>query len=194
MKRLILLLALALSPAFSFANSDLTAQFTKEFYSHYQSGKCGQNIMNLIDRAETNHIDMSRANLIEIKNEGFSVFGLVNAEHVRGGGKLYKEIPTHGIKWEPGEANWHFHAILELDGHIYDFDFGNEAAVVSVKAYLEKMFLNELPKEKGGMFDTDRNEKLDKYIFTVIPASEIHKRVDRPTEQKMSMRDFMNRF
>lgn len=147
--------------------------FTEGFYSseHYESGKCGVNIMNLLERAEQAGVDISRAHILEITNKGFTGFGLVTAEHVRQRGRLNPDYPASGLRYLPGNMNWDFHAVLELDGNIYDYDFGNEPQVVSIPEYFEKMFLSLAPN-RTGMVYADRAEKLKDYEVKRLPGKE----------------------
>lgn len=96
--------------------AQLEQQFISEFYTQYHWGKCGVNIMGLLDRARANGIDVSRAQIVRIQNAGNSVFGMVNAEYVRQEGRLLPQLDENGFKFAPGETNWYFHVVLELDG------------------------------------------------------------------------------
>jgi len=108
-------------------------------------------------------VDLSNASIIEIRNSGLSVFGLVNAEYARASGSVNPSYPVSGLKFHPGERNWHNHVILESEGIIYDFDFGNSPQPITTSAYIEKMFLNEKTREEGGEFFVGREEKIQTY-------------------------------
>lgn len=188
MKKLALVLALLALSTLVLANPGLKQEFTRTFESHYESNRCGDNILGLVGRAYDNHLAINNANILEIVNSGFSMFGMVHAEYARENGR-------HGAA---GEANWYHHVILEKDGLIYDFAFGNTPQVLPVKQYFEKMFLNELPAEQGGDFYVGRDEKLTKYKITVKPAVEtMLKRRQRqvtPDGVTMKMNDYLKQF
>ena len=178
----------------SHGSEALTQQFRGEFYNQYRAGKCGQNVMELAERAAANGINISNARVLQIRNVGFSVFGLVRAEFARGSGPLANSPQPHGIRWYPGGTNWQFHAVLELDGLIYDFDFGNEPKVLRVAEYFEQMFLNEKENNPRAMFYVGRDEKLSKYEVTVVSAVDLVSRRSSPSEEVMSLGKYLSRF
>lgn len=171
MRHLIILLFLIASSTV-FANNSIDTLFEESFQTHYVSGRCGDNITNLLDRADISGIDISAANILEITNRGFTVFGMINVEYARASGRLNPEYPAQGLRNLPGERNWHHHIILEQDGFIYDYDFGNTPVISSVKDYFDRMFLNEKRKSEGGEFYVGEDEKLAKYKVVVRPALE----------------------
>lgn len=185
MKTFILLLSL-LSAHATFADPKLIQEFKKTFESHYEAGKCGPNIVSLLQRASSQGINISKARILEIENKGFSVFGMLNAEYAR-------ESGPHG---SAGETNWFHHVILEKDGLIYDYDFGNSPQIVSTKEYFEKMFLVEKKKAEGGDFYVGREEKLKTYEITIKSATEtlkaINSRVASPEGVSMKLFQFLN--
>lgn len=171
--------------------------FVANFYTHYQEGKCGLNILGLITRAQEQGLDVSNAHIIEITNKGFSVFGLVNVEYARGAGRLNPN-PDSGFRNLPGERNWYHHVVLELNGQIYDFDFGNTPAVTTVSDYFEKMFLEEKTKDQGGDFYVGRDEKQKNYKlvirkWTEVAAAQRDRRPSPPGEE-YSLGEFIQLF
>jgi hypothetical protein len=170
------------------ADLGLTQEFKQTYSSHYVASKCGDNILGLIGRADRKGINMSDAQIIEIENKGLSVFGMVNAEYVRG-------IRTDG---KPSETNWFHHVILEKDGLIYDFDFSNIPEVLSVKEYFEKMFLKEKTRAQGGDQYVGREEKLKNYRITIKPALETYQaRQNRqlsPEGETLSLGQYLNQY
>ncbi|RYZ69191.1 MAG: hypothetical protein EOP05_15220, partial [Proteobacteria bacterium] len=117
--------------------------FASSFISGYRPNHCGANIIALVDRADQAGVDLSRAKVLELRNKGNSVFGMLNAEYARNQGRLLPQPTADGLKFEPGETNWDFHVVLELDGEIFDFDFGNRPLVAKVQDYFDKMFIEE---------------------------------------------------
>lgn len=169
--------------------TNLDQIFSSSFISGYQSNRCGANIMALIDRADQAGVDLSRANILELRNNGNTVFGMLNAEYARNQGKLLPQPTSDGMKFEPGETNWEFHVVLELDGEIFDFDFGNKPVVANVQDYFDKMFL----EEQKGKFNVMPGQKLADYKVIVISAQDYIKRVRQPNETKLSLKDYLKR-
>lgn len=165
-------LLFAFSSLAAWSNTHLKAAFQNTFNTHYTAGRCGDNILSLLERADAQRIDLTNANIIEISNKGNSLFGLINSEFARGGGRLNPTYPASGPRNLPGENNWHHHVFLEQDGLIYDYDFGNEPRVVSTKAYFEKMFLIEKRTSEGGTFYIGREDKLKDYEILIRPGLE----------------------
>jgi len=159
-KSYLLCLILGLFSYSSFANPDyyLEKEFKSTFSTHYVEGRCGDNILGLLSRAESKGIKIENARILEITNKGFSLFGLINAEFVRQSNRA------------PSENNWYHHVVLEQDGYIFDFDFGNAPTISTVKEYFEKMFLNDI-KQKYGHY-VGREEKLKTYEILERPALE----------------------
>jgi len=170
----------------AFANTELKQLFSASFSTYYVEAKCGENILGLIQRADNKKINLNTANILEISNVGFSVFGLLNAEYARAGGR-------HGA---PGERNWYHHVVLEMDGFIYDFDFGNTPNITTTKKYFEQMFLDDKRKSEGGEFYVGREEKLKYYEIVVKPAlATMYARRDRvasPSGETMRLQQFLD--
>lgn len=189
---LILIALITLSTSLAQA-AGLDQIFASTFYSGYRSGYCGDNVMNLIKRANQDGVDVSRAKIVTIVNKGFTVFGMVNAEYVRNTGKLLAKPTAEGLKFAPGESNWYHHVILELDGEIYDFDFGNVPLVADAQAYFDKMFLEEKTVAQGGKFYAGAEKKLADYEITLLSAQDYLKAVRNPNPVKMTLKDFLKR-
>lgn len=170
----------------SYSNADfyLVEEFKNTFKTHYTEGRCGDNILALLSRAEAKGIKIENARILEITNQGFSLFGLINAEFAR------------QINREPTENNWYHHVILEQDGYILDFDFGNKPVVLTVPEYFEKMFLDD-KKVKYGHY-IGREEKLKTYEILERPAFEtIQARRNKkpvPELRKIRLRDYLEEF
>jgi hypothetical protein len=144
--------------------------FESTFIDYYVAARCGDNIMRLVNAIDEARLDLYPAKIITIENGGFSVFGMVNAEYARQGGRLNPNAAQDGFRNLPGERNWYHHVILDYDGYIFDYDFGNHAQVLKTKAYMEKMFLDEKTRSEGGEFFVGREEKLKKYKITILEA------------------------
>jgi hypothetical protein len=189
---LLLSVALVFQSAFASAAS-LDEVFSSSYYTHYEAGRCGGNIMALVTRANEARIDVSRAKILQIRNEGFSVFGMLNAEHARDKGRVLAQTTPQGLRFAPGETNWDFHVVLELDGEIYDFDFGNSPSIAAVDDYFETMFLNDRTKEQGGKFPVEPNAKLKDYRVTVLSAQDYLRGVKNPKETKLTLAEYLKR-
>ena len=157
---------------FAQKNPALFRQFKAEYQKHYVENQCGSNILGLLRRAESKGQKVYNANILEISNKGFSLFGLINAEFARQSGAFNPNSSVDGIRNLPGETNWYHHVVLELDGDIYDFDFDNYPVVLSVREYFEKMFLNDKRPSEGGERYIGRDEKLKTYEVIVRPGLE----------------------
>lgn len=175
------------------ANDAVVRAFEASFLRGYQANYCRQNIENFVRRANEAGLDLSRANIIELTNKGGSVFGMLNAEHARNQGRLLPK-PIDGMRLGPGETNWDYHVILELDGKIYDFDYGNTPQVVGVRSYIKKMFLDELPAEQGGRFFSAPAAKLDGYELKFTRVVDFLRRTPQPNRTTLTLREFSARF
>lgn len=161
MKKIVSAVLLIQSLSFSaLASPEMTRLFSDTYGSNYVARQCYQNVVRLLQLAEKQRLNINNANLLRITNKGFSALGLVNAEFARS-------------KLSPTETNWEFHAVLELDGLIYDYDFGNRPVVAPVKEYFEKMFLNEKPQGAPSSFYVGREGKLRDYEVVILPGVEI---------------------
>lgn len=187
-KQFILLLVLFnLFIGSAFADSELIKMFNASFSSGYQAGRCGDNITAFVTRADQKRINLNTANILIISNKGYNTFGLVNVEVARG-----------ALRNGPGATNWHHHVILEKDGLIYDYDYTNEAKVVSVKNYFSHMFLSDKRGEGLSSDYVNPEEKLDDYEVEVISAYEmLDARRDRrktPEGEKLRLRKYLMAF
>lgn len=156
--------------------------FEKDFYQHYESGKCGQNIMNFIRRHADVVKDWSDAYIIQVKNQGFSLFGLINVEQARQKGRYISEN-----NWEAGNANFHHHVFLDYKGQIVDFDFTNSPSILSKAEYLESMFLNDVTKPIIG-----RSVKLKDYVVEITTVNDFLD--NRESTEKLSLEQYLNLF
>jgi hypothetical protein len=184
--------------SFAQKNSELLRQFKTDFTKHYVENQCGSNILGFLGRAETKGININNAHILEISNKGFSLFGLINAEFARESGRLNPNSGIDGIRNLPGETNWYHHVVLEMDGEIYDFDFGNSPVVLPVKAYFEKMFLDDKKASEGGERYIGRDEKLKTYEILVRPGLEtIQARSENqksPVKETLRLQDYLRGF
>jgi len=150
----------------------LVAMFKQDFKTQYEEGRCGDNILGFLRRAEQQGLKLYNARILEITNHGFSMFGMVHAEFARASGGFNPQAEQDGFRNLPGERNWYHHVVLESDGYIYDFDFGNRPQVLEVKNYFEKMFFEDKRKSEGGEFYVGREEKLKTYEILIRPGLE----------------------
>ncbi len=181
-----------------FFSSEAKQYFQEVFFTHYTPRKCGENILNFIAYTHKKGIDLSQAHILKLTNTRYSVFGMLNAEYAREAGRINHEFPKSGLQNHPGESNWHQHIILEIEGHIYDFDFSNEPTVLTVQEYFEKMFLQEKTKAENGEFFVGRKEKLENYQVEVLPALDsyfaIQNKESYPESVKLSLGEYLKLF
>ncbi len=142
--------------------------FERTFVRDYRRGRCGGNVFELLKEAKRQGLDLRSAQVIRLKNEGNSAFGMVNAEWAREAGGKNPNFPRVGPSRLPGEKNWDFHVLLVRSGRVYDLDFGNEPQTPEWMPYLEKMFLSEAPGSAG--FFVGKARKLSDYRATLIAA------------------------
>lgn len=184
--------------AFALKDPALFSQFKSDYQNHYREAQCGPNIMGFVRRAESKGHKLYNANIIEISNTGYSLFGLVNAEFARKAGRVNPNYARDGLSHLPGEKNWQHHIILEMDGYIYDFDFDNYPNILPVKAYFEKMFLTDKKKSEGGDHYVGREEKLKSYEIIIRPALETIRLSDErkklPEPETMRLQDYLKKF
>lgn len=198
LSKFVFLLLFINNVSFAQKNPELLRQFKNDFKKHYVENQCGSNILGFLRRAESKGVKVQNAHILEITNKGFSLFGLINAEFARESGRLNPDSDNDGFRNLPGETNWYHHVVLEMDGEIYDFDFGNNPVVVPVKAYFEKMFLNDKKTSEGGERYIGRDEKLKTYEILVRPGLEtIHARSENrqsPVKETLRLQDYLRDF
>lgn len=198
LNKFVIFLFLISNVSFAQKNPELLRQFKTDFTKYYVENQCGSNILGFLGRAETKGININNAHILEISNKGFSLFGLINAEFARESGRLNPNSGIDGIRNLPGETNWYHHVVLEMDGEIYDFDFGNSPVVLPVKAYFEKMFLDDKKASEGGERYIGRDEKLKTYEILVRPGLEtIQARSENqksPVKETLRLQDYLRGF
>lgn len=161
MIRALFISALLLFAHSSFASPELAEEFKSSWVSGYKAGKCGQNVMDLVTRAQAKGIDMSKAKIVNITNDGY----IMSVMHRRNSGQLFPE-PVNGYRFAPGIHNFYFHVVLENNGLIYDYDFGNEPQIVTADEYLRRMFIEEpVPLPKWTIFDKIKEREEYKVFF-----------------------------
>ena len=186
------------SQSFAGLGGPLQVLFESTFMSSYEEGRCGDNITGLIQKAHRQGMDLTRANVLMISNKGFSLFGLINVEYARSSGRLNPDYPELSeFRNLPGERNWYHHVILEMDGFIFDYDFGNMPVVLSVGEYFEQMFLDEESRPQDRISRIGRAEKLKGYEVEVVKAMDIIKareqRIRTPDGKKMRLFQYLEK-
>jgi hypothetical protein len=196
--KFVIILLLISHASFAQKNPELLRRFKSDFTKHYVENQCGANILGFLGRADEKGQKISNAHILEISNKGFSLFGLINAEFARDSGRLNPNSANDGIRNLPGETNWYHHVVLEMDGEIYDFDFGNSPVVLPVKAYFEKMFLDDKKVSEGGERYIGRDEKLKTYEILVRPGLEtLRARSENrqsPVKETLRLQDYLKDF
>jgi hypothetical protein len=200
MKNLFTLLISAFISLQSYAQTTpfLLGHFKADYKKHYVENQCGSNILGFLGRAESKGKKVYNANILEISNKGYSLFGLINVEFAREKGRLNPNSSLDGIRNLPGETNWYHHVVLELDGYIYDFDFDNYPVVLPVRDYFEKMFLNDKKISEGGDRYIGRDEKLTTYEIIVRPGIETvrsrSENIKSPEGEKFRLGEYLKYF
>lgn len=147
-------------------NPTVKSLFEHHYYKKYEARYCGKNTMGFLQslyRVWGNKI--GGFSVVSVTNKGGSVFGMVNVEKAR---------ETRNDRPVEVEMNWHYHAfVMDTTGLVYDFDFASRPRIVSLKTYLEEMFLNEPECDqprRSGRFCVGRTTKLSDYEFVIVNA------------------------
>ncbi len=139
--------------------------FSDRYHNAYFSGRCGDNIINFLRKANEQGIDTRNISMVLIQNKGFSGFGMVNAEAAR---DSVRGVPV------ASEKNWYHHVIaIDSEGFVYDFDYTERPLITDLNTYAEKMFLNEpecIGGRPSGEFCIGRTDKLNDYTIKIIPS------------------------
>jgi len=145
------------------------SEFRETFFREYAARYCGKNIQRFVTRMQSD--DAAQANVLTIRNEGGSWFGLVRALKARDA----RDTPD-GVQLFENDRNWEFHVVLEHQGKIFDFDYGIQPKVVPVEEYFHTMYL-------AGDAHVPAQRKLDGYSIKVTPAKEFGG-TDAPSETR----------
>ena len=153
------------SSELSATSSMVSGLFTRHYNAHYQSGRCGDNIKGFVAALKAAGENLDHYRVVLIRNTGFSVFGMVNAELARG---------TSFNRPVAEERNWYHHVILvdTRTMNVFDFDYATKPTIVDLDHYIQFMFLNETEcsnrSERG--FCAGEETKLDDYEWEVVRA------------------------
>lgn len=108
--------------------------FTENFVRIYSEGNCSSNIWHLLGIAKENGIDISKA----------SVYFM----HLKDLEEIYLQKPR------TDKNGWFFHAVLVVEGKVFDFDFTKKPTVLTWSDYHsqqwppkteEKSFIRKIP-------------------------------------------------
>ncbi len=154
--------------AFAADTKKLNKIFEDTFWTIYQSNYCGRNIENFSTEAVEQNVDLKNAYIMEIRNAGFDMFGLVAALAAREEGRLIEPRTSKPPFRTIGYSNWNFHVVLIADGLVYDYDFMNKATVLKLEDYLDQMYV-PLEKRKDMEWKLD---KLGPYKISLYPIKE----------------------
>lgn len=156
--------------------------FEKLYFENYRRDECFENSIGFLEKVQ--FLSSRSFYLVSIENRGPSTLGMVSAKKARGiefekENGAWKEVPASV------ETKWGHHVFAMDDAFfIYDFDYTHQPKVVSLRAYLKNMFLNE---------PTDlRQKKLEDYQVVITQASYAVKKEADPNQRKMSLQDFWN--
>lgn len=133
MRTLLVLLALLFSQV-TLATT-LKKLFEDNFYTLHVPGRCGQNIMNFLELAQKENIDLTGAEIINVEG------GWVEPKFVRNGGYTPKVPGPAGLTYEPAPRYYYFHVFLIHKNKVYDFDYGNKPVVANIRTYFDKMWI-----------------------------------------------------
>lgn len=184
MKYILITLLTFLLHVSAFASAPMKKLFTETFTSNYSARDCFNNIVRLLEMAEKRKININNANILRMTNEGTSVFMHIKAEHAR------------GIK-APEDKSWYFHAVLEMDGLIYDYDFGQTPSVLPVSAYFDKMFFSEVMKFPGDFKYVGAERKKEDYQVEILDGISVLRaksRHDMPKGEKLRFGRYLKQF
>ncbi len=180
-----LLISVLLAPgAVANASPAVVSEFTRTFQSGYREGKCGINIEQLLIRLRDQGVDLGRARVGVITNEGYR-FSVI---HRRNSGDELLPVPSGDIRFVPGVFNFSHHVVLQYDGNIFDYDFGNEPTVLPLKAYIKKMFWDEPAVADSSVLEK-LSERMD-YEISFLPAEEYLKTLSAGDAAKLDLSDF----
>ena len=148
-----LLLALPL-PSIAKADDSVNLKqlFTTQFVSGYQPKECGRNIMAFVELAAQKQIPMESASILHITNRGQTELDAVWGLQARGG---------------RGAERWIFHVVLESDGLIFDFDYGNSPNPVPTGEYFRTMFLDAKHLPRNSFV----RDPMSDYLVQRVPVS-----------------------
>jgi hypothetical protein len=181
--------SILLASSFAVADPVLKEEFFATYYTHYQEGKCGENTMALAKRALAKGAKITSARVYHITNGGY----ILSTVFRRNSGQRLPSpllTPVGEIRYEPGIKNFYFHVVLEHDGEVYDFDFGNEPEVVGTKDYIRRMFWEEPAiTEYTGLEALKWREK---YVVEFIPLEAFVKDDAPPSEEKMTLKELFD--
>jgi hypothetical protein len=176
--RRFILATVVLSTAFLAMGQDygiLEKNFKSTFETHYEARQCGKNIQEFLKRAKMIGFDMQHISVVTIKNKGYSVFGMVNAEWAR---ISAFDRPV------AGEANWYHHVVAVDDrSFVYDFDFDIKPTILPLRQYVEKMFLieEECETPRSGEFCAGAETKNKDYKLEWFSGHDIvHDKFPKP--------------
>lgn len=173
------------------ASPNLDQAFRETFVSGYRGGACGQNINNLLELAKARGEKIESYTVLHLRNEGMSNLGLLMAEYARGEGSRLR-TPVNGINFDAGRKNWYFHIALLAGDKVYDFDFGNEPRVVSLREYIQTMFLTNYQAQPFPQYK-DLNDKLDHIEVELIPAADFVDKTERSKAENVKLRKLFER-
>jgi hypothetical protein len=180
-----------LASADSARSRSLEANFKTSYFSAYEEGRCGDNILGFL--TANRGLGLTDAKVLMIENKGYSVFGMLNVERAREAGGMIRPQPARAPFRKEGEKNWYHHVVLLFEGRIYDFDFTNEPVVLPVAQYFEEMFLDEEPQPGYGGFYVGRDDKLNEYQIEVINGADAldRGRNGNPVTRKFKLGEFL---
>ena len=98
--------------------------FEVGFNRFYEESRCQQNILKLLHHGQSQGLNLSDIQVVEILNPGISNFGMVGAKQNRRG----------------RDSNWFHHVIAVSGDRVLDFDFTGEPKLLPWVPYLKAMF------------------------------------------------------
>lgn len=174
--------------------SRLTTLFQRTFDTNYTPDQCGQNITNLIKMAKNENIDIDSGRIVVFKNRGGTELHQIAAFQAREAGEIieaeyskyyrqgryghvnFNPVPQGTKIREAGYTSWaHYHAVYLFDGHVFDYDFTNQATITKVEDYIKRMFIAKSEAE----FSRLRNK------LPVFNRSDSYSEFNRKTFEEM---------
>ncbi len=180
---------LLLLPSLAAADPILKREFESTYYTHYKEGKCGENTRELAKRALAKGARISSARVYHITNGGYILSTVFRRDS---GQRLPSPLitPVGEIRSEPGIKNFYFHVVLEHEGDVYDFDFGNVPEVVSAKDYIRRMFWEE--PAITAYTGLEALKWREKYVVEFIPLESFLEGKALPFEEKTTLKEFFD--
>lgn len=139
-------------------------RFEEEFKNRktYCAGYCDENIYTFLAKLQTEGINISQAQVLIVLYDS-TLTDLANSYTKR------SLKPQKARSPEAAPLGWTYHVILQVEGRIYDFDYGRQAMAPSLKDYFNSMWVGTMPFSFN---------PLERIKMRAIPAQEYLKKYE----------------